>query len=125
MTLKGSVDAVVARLGDVRSELENLYEDLHAHPELGHQEHRTAIRVAECLRSCGYQVHDGIGGTGVVGLLANSDGPTVLLRADMDALPIREETGLPYAGTAGAKDASGRGCQWRTRAVTTCTSPVC
>ncbi|WP_086727392.1 amidohydrolase [Streptomyces carpinensis] len=108
MTLKDSVEAVVAGLGDIRSELEDFYMDLHAHPELGHQEHRTAIQVAERLRSCSYQVRDGIGGTGVVGVLANGDGPTVLLRADMDALPVREETGLPYASTAGAEDASGR-----------------
>ncbi|MER6984764.1 amidohydrolase, partial [Streptomyces carpinensis] len=99
MTLKDSVEAVVAGLGDIRSELEDFYMDLHAHPELGHQEHRTAIQVAERLRSCSYQVRDGIGGTGVVGVLANGDGPTVLLRADMDALPVREETGLPYAST--------------------------
>ncbi|MFF3907897.1 amidohydrolase [Streptomyces sp. NPDC001848] len=108
MTLKDSVDAVVAGLDDIRSELEDFYADLHAHPELGHQEHRTATRVAQRLRDCGYEVHDGIGGTGVVGVLANGDGPTVLLRADMDALPVREDTGLPYASTAGATDASGR-----------------
>ncbi|WP_055588087.1 amidohydrolase [Peterkaempfera griseoplana] len=108
MTLKDTADAVLAGLGDIRSELEEVYKDLHSHPDLGHQEHRTATRVAERLRNCGYQVHEGIGGTGVVGVLANGAGPTVLLRADMDALPVLEETGLPYASTAEATDASGR-----------------
>ncbi|MGW3210474.1 amidohydrolase [Streptomyces sp. NPDC001135] len=108
MTLKDSADAVLAGLGAVRSELEEVYKDLHAHPELGHQEHRTAAGVAERLRNCGYRVHEGIGGTGVIGVLANGEGATVLLRADMDALPVPEETGLPYASTAEAADASGR-----------------
>ena len=63
--------------------------------------------VAERLRQAGLEVHDGIGGTGVVGVLANGEGPTVLLRADMDALPVREETGLPYASTVTATDADG------------------
>jgi hippurate hydrolase len=63
--------------------------------------------VAERLRGSGYRVHDGVGDTGVVGVLANGDGPTVLLRADMDALPVREATGLPYASTDTATDADG------------------
>ena len=108
MVLTAGVDAVVAGLGGIRSELEEFYKDLHAHPELGHQEHRTGARVAEHLGSRGYQVHRGIGGTGVVGVLANGDGPTVLMRADMDALPVREDTGVPYASTVTAEDASGR-----------------
>ncbi|MFJ5613855.1 amidohydrolase [Streptomyces sp. NPDC093221] len=101
-------DVVLAGLPEIRSELEDVYRDLHAHPELGHQEHRTAARVAERLTEWGYRVHAGVGGTGVVGVLANGDGPVVLLRADMDALPVREDTGLPYASTATATDASGR-----------------
>ncbi|MEW2513880.1 amidohydrolase [Streptomyces sp. NPDC046870] len=108
MTLKDSADAVLAGLGAVRSELEEVYKDLHAHPELGHQEHRTAAGVAERLRNRGYRVYEGIGGTGVIGVLANGEGATVLLRADMDALPVLEETGLHYASTAEAADASGR-----------------
>ncbi|MDO8150123.1 amidohydrolase [Isoptericola sp. b408] len=71
--------------------------DLHAHPELAFAEHRTAGIVADRLGDRGYAVHRGIGGTGVVGVLANGDGPTVLLRADMDGLPVTERTGLPYA----------------------------
>ena len=80
-------------------DLEALYRDLHAHPELSFQEHRTAGIVAEHLSDLGLEVHTGIGRTGVAGVLRNGDGPTVLLRADMDALPVREETGLPWAST--------------------------
>ncbi len=88
-------------------ELAALYRDLHAHPELAFAEHRTAGIVAERLRDFGYQVTTGVGGTGVVGLLSNGDGPTVLLRADMDGLPVLEQTGLPYASTGRAKDSDG------------------
>jgi len=86
--------------GDDLDWQDEFYRDLHRHPELSHQEHRTARKAAEKLRSNGYQVHDGIGGTGLVGVLHNGDGPTVLLRADMDALPVQEETGLDHASTA-------------------------
>ncbi len=81
------------------TDLRSIYEDLHAHPELSMAEHRTAGIAAAWLRERGYEVHDGIGGTGVVGVLRNGSGPTVLLRADMDALPVAEDTGLPYAST--------------------------
>ncbi|MET7703021.1 amidohydrolase [Streptomyces sp. NPDC005485] len=79
--------------------LEDLYRDLHRHPELSLREHRTAGILAERLRKAGYETAEGVGGTGVVGVLRNGDGPTVLLRADMDALPVAEDTGLPYAST--------------------------
>jgi len=107
MTAAGSASSVLADLAAVRPWQEDLYRDLHRHPELSHQEHRTAERVAERLRQSGFRVYDGIGGTGVVGILANSAGPTVLMRADMDALPVREATGLPYASTDTATDADG------------------
>jgi len=81
----------------VGARLRSAYEDLHRHPELSDQEHRTAGIAAEWLRQHGYQVHEGVGTTGVVGMLRRGDGPTVLLRADMDALPVSEATGLPYA----------------------------
>ena len=72
--------------------------DIHAHPELGFCEHRTAGRIAEQLRALGLEVHEGIGGTGVVAVLKNgSSGRSIGLRADMDALPIHEQTNLPYA----------------------------
>ena len=79
------------------ADLEDFYRDLHRHPELSLEEHRTAARLAERLKAAGFETAEGIGGTGVVGLLRNGDGPTVLLRADMDALPVEERTGLPYA----------------------------
>ena len=90
---------VLAGLDPVRDRAEALYRDLHAHPELAHQEHRTAAEVAHRLQDCGLEIHTGVGGTGVVGVLHNGAGPTVLLRADMDALPVEETTGLPYAST--------------------------
>lgn len=89
--------AVLAGLDAIRGRQEDFYRDLHAHPELSHQEHRTASEVAKRLDGSGFEVHTGVGGTGVVGVLANGAGPTVLLRADMDALPVEETTGLPYA----------------------------
>ncbi|MFV8176056.1 amidohydrolase [Mycolicibacterium peregrinum] len=88
---------MLTRLPEVRAWQEPLYRDLHQNPELSHQEKRTAGVVAERLRRSGLTVHEGIGGTGVVGVLGNGDGPRVLMRADMDALPVTEATGLPYA----------------------------
>src|SRR5918911_3248217 len=82
---------------DLLAELEAAYKDIHAHPELSMQEHRTAGIAAAWLRKHGYEVTEGVGGTGVVGLLRNGDGATVLLRADMDALRLKESTGLSYA----------------------------
>src|SRR4051794_15999246 len=84
---------ILAGLESVRPWQEDLYRDLHAHPELSHQERRAGDAVAARLHDHGCAVHEGVGGTGVVGLLRNGEGPTVLLRADMDALPVREETG--------------------------------
>lgn len=84
---------------DLASRLTALYRDLHAHPELSGQEHRTAGLVATWLRELGHDVVAGVGGTGAIGILRNGPGPTVLLRADMDALPVTEATGLPHAST--------------------------
>jgi len=84
-----------------------LYKHLHAHPELSFQETQSAARVAEELRKAGCDVTTGVGKGGVVGVFRNGEGPTVLLRADMDALPVKEQTGLPYASTVTAKDAQG------------------
>ncbi|MFD6662871.1 amidohydrolase [Micromonospora chalcea] len=92
---------VLARAG-------SLYRDLHAHPELSGREERTAARFAAALREAGCAVTTGIGGHGVVGVLANGVGPAVMLRAELDALPVAERTGLPYASTAGALDGEGR-----------------
>jgi hippurate hydrolase len=94
---------------DLLAQLESIYKDIHANPELSMQEHRTAGIAAKWLREQGYEVSEGVGGTGVVGLLRNGAGATVLLRADMDALPMKENTGLPYASTkTGIDPSSGR-----------------
>jgi amidohydrolase len=83
------------------------YIDLHEHPELSTHEVRTAEKMADTLRKLGFEVTTGVGGTGVVGVLKNGAGPTVLIRTDMDALPVLERTGLPYASTVVTKDDSG------------------
>lgn len=88
-------------------DLEAIYRDLHQYPELSFAEHRTAGIIAQHLTALGVQVHTGIGATGVAGVVRNGSGPTVLLRADMDALPIKELTGLPYASTTVSKDDRG------------------
>ncbi|MFS2280785.1 amidohydrolase [Microbacterium sp. OR21] len=88
-------------------DLEALYIDLHRHPELSFQETRTAGIAATHLRDLGLEVTEGVGITGVVGELRNGEGPTVWLRADMDALPVVEETGLAYASTATGVDPDG------------------
>nr|WP_308162723.1 amidohydrolase [Nocardia alni] len=87
-------------IATIRDALIDLYKDLHAHPELGFAEHRTSAEIARRATTLGYNVVSGVGRTGVVATLSNGPGPTVLLRADMDALPVREQTGLPYASTA-------------------------
>jgi hippurate hydrolase len=88
--------------------LDALYKDLHAHPELGFQEKRTSARLAKELRAAGFEVTEKVGGTGIVGVLKNGMGPTVLVRADMDGLPIVEKTGLAYASKETVRDADGR-----------------
>ena len=99
--------SILTNLDSVRGPQEDFYRDLHAHPELSHQETRTATNVARRLRQAGCEVHEEVGGTGVVGVLHNGEGPTVLLRADMDALPVKEATGLPYASSVVATDGDG------------------
>jgi amidohydrolase len=100
-------EPVLNGLASLIPNLEALYKDVHAHPELSMQETRTAGLAADRLRAAGYEVTTGVGKTGVVGLLRNGDGPTVMLRADMDALPIEEATGLPYASKIKMKDRQG------------------
>src|SRR5689334_15797729 len=100
-------EPVLKNLDRLIPDLEALYKDVHAHPELSMQETRTAGLAADRLRAAGYEVTMGVGKTGVVGLLRNGDGPTVMFRADMDALPIEEATGLPYASKAKMKDREG------------------
>jgi hippurate hydrolase len=89
-------------------DVEALYIDLHKAPELSLHEEKTAARLAEGLRRAGYEVTEGVGGTGIVGILKNGDGPTLMIRTDLDALPVEEKTGLSYASQVKAKDDSGK-----------------
>lgn len=106
-TKTSSSDAALQNLDGMLPDLEALYKDVHSHPELSMQETRTAGLAAERLRTAGYEVTPRVGKTGVVGILRNGEGPTVMLRADMDALPIQEATGLPYQSTATAATREG------------------
>ena len=95
--LAGPVEVEQAVGRDYDGHLAALFETLHRNPELSFLEVQTAARMATELRAAGLEVTEGVGGTGVVGVLRNGDGPLILLRADMDALPLRELSGLPYA----------------------------
>jgi amidohydrolase len=86
---------------------ETLYLDLHRHPELSFHETETAAKLATALQQLGYEVTTGVGRLGVVGVLKNGAGPTVLLRTELDALPVTENTGLPFASTVRTKDDAG------------------
>ncbi|MCP3725542.1 M20 family metallopeptidase [Paraburkholderia sp. CNPSo 3272] len=101
------VETAAPAIGALLPELEALYKDLHQHPELSMQEFRTAALVAQRMEKLGYEVSSEVGVTGVVALLRNGEGPVVMLRADMDALPMAEATGLPYASTVTAEDEEG------------------
>ncbi|MDQ7064456.1 MAG: amidohydrolase [candidate division KSB1 bacterium] len=89
------------------SYLFDLYKYLHANPELSYHEVNTAKRIARELRTLGFQVTEGVGGHGIVAILKNGDGPTVMVRTDLDALPVQEQTGLPYASKVRTKDDQG------------------
>src|SRR5438477_13077559 len=99
---------ILTNLDSLLGDLEPVYKDLHAHPELSMEENRTAGIAADRLRAAGYEVTTGVGKTGVVGVLRNGDGPTIMLRADMDALPVREATGLSYASNVTSTDHDGK-----------------
>ena len=92
---------------DWEQHLAALFEHFHRHPELSFQEVRTAARLAQELRAVGVEVTEGVGGTGVVGTIRNGEGPTVLVRADMDGLPLAEDTGLAHASQARQVDLQG------------------
>jgi hippurate hydrolase len=87
--------------------LETFYQDLHRNPELGFNEHQTAAKLAERAKALGFEVTTGVGGTGVVAILKNGPGPVVMLRTEMDALPVQEKTSLPFASKATGKNAAG------------------
>lgn len=105
--IKSFNDKLDDDMNQMLPELEAIYKDIHRNPELSMQEFRTAKIAADHLTQYHYEVSTGIGGTGVVGLMKNGEGPVVMLRADMDALPVTEATGLPYASTVKAKDEEG------------------
>jgi amidohydrolase len=88
--------------------LQGLYHELHQNPELSLLEEKTAARVANELRQAGFEVSDHVGGFGVVGVLKNGPGPVVLVRTDLDALPVKEQTGLPYASERKQVNTSGQ-----------------
>jgi amidohydrolase len=99
---------VKAKLDAEVPSLTTLYQQLHAHPELSNEEEQTAARLAKELRDLGFEVTTGVGGHGIVGVLRNGAGPTVLVRTDMDALPVTEKTGVPYASKVRTRDKEGK-----------------
>jgi len=103
----GAASGVGAEVDAVYARSETLYLDLHQHPELSGHEQQTAQKLAAGLRELGFEVTTGIGGTGVIGLLKNGNGPVIMLRTELDALPVVENTGLPFASTVRTKDDSG------------------
>ncbi|MEE4273929.1 MAG: amidohydrolase [Thermoanaerobaculales bacterium] len=100
-------DLARAVAADYESHLAELFVYFHSHPELSFREFETAKRLADELRAAGVEVTEGVGGTGVVGMLRNGDGPLVLVRADFDGLPILEDSGLSYASTVTQEDIDG------------------
>lgn len=104
LTCHGADDSIEEELPS----LEKLYEELHANPELSLHEVETSARIAEELRGAGFEVTENVGGHGVVGVLKNGAGPVVMIRTDLDALPVKEQTGAPYASVKMTKDDFGR-----------------
>jgi len=102
-----SKSSVASEVLAVYPRSEALYLDLHQHPELSFHEVETAAKLANELRQLGYEVTTGVGRTGIVGLMKNGAGPTVMLRTELDALPVTENTGLPFASTVRTKDDAG------------------
>jgi amidohydrolase len=98
---------LLAEIDSVYPQVQTLYVDLHQHPELSGHEVNTAAKVAAELRKLGYEVAEKVGGTGVVAVLRNGPGPTVMLRTELDALPVEEKTGLPYASKVTTKNDAG------------------
>src|SRR6185436_12462238 len=101
-------DLVTQKLSTEYASLDALYKDLHSHPELSLMEERTAGVVAKELRAAGFEVTEKFGGFGIVAVLKNGAGPTLLIRVDLDGLPVEEETGVPYASKVRTKDLEGR-----------------
>ena len=109
LVLCASTASAEISVGDAELDyMEELYLHFHRNPELSLYEFETAARMAEEFAAAGYEVTPEVGGTGVVGVLRNGEGPTVMLRGDMDGLPVKELTRVPYASTALAVDEQGR-----------------
>jgi hippurate hydrolase len=106
--LKDRVQEIKKKVGDEYTSLEALYKTLHSNPELSLHEQATAARMAKELKAIGFEVTEKVGGTGVVGVLKNGKGPTILVRTDMDALPVVEQTGLAYASKVKTRDKEGK-----------------
>jgi len=106
-SLGGAQPLRQAIAADYEATLEELFIHFHENPELSFREFATAERLASELRALGYEVTEGVGGTGIVALLENGAGPTVMLRADMDGLPVEEQSGLPYASSLRQVDIAG------------------
>ena len=96
-----------ARIAAIYPDVERLYQDLHRNPEIAFEEKRTAATLAKRLEALGYDVTTGVGGTGIVAIMKNGEGPVVMLRTELDALPMLEKTGLPFASTATTKNDAG------------------
>jgi hippurate hydrolase len=105
--VKARLAAVDTKLDKDIKELLALYKHLHANPELSLMETKTAAHLAEEMRQLGYTVTEKVGGNGIVAVLKNGPGPVVLIRTDLDALPIVEQTGVPYASKVKVKDKNG------------------
>jgi len=108
LTASAFAQSVPKEVHAVYRDAHALYVDIHQHPELSSQETQTATKLAGRLRALGYQVTEHVGGTGIVAILQNGPGPTVMLRTELDALPVEEKTGLPYASTVRTKDDRGQ-----------------
>ena len=110
-SLAGQSAAAATLADDVQSlydsKLKDLFIHFHENPELSFKEDKTAARLGDELEALGYTVHRGIGGTGLIAMLENGPGPTVMFRADMDGLPVQEKSGLPYASEAKQLDWDG------------------
>lgn len=100
-------DTLRADIANLYPDIEKLYLDLHQSPELSTLEEKTSAKLAERMQQLGYDVTTRVGGTGVVAILENGKGKTLMIRTDMDALPVREQTGLPYASRVTMKDITG------------------
>ena len=103
-----NISHAVPEIAALEPELEGLYRDLHQHPELAFHEQRTAAALADRLKVLGFEVVTGVGGTGIVAILRNGPGPVVMLRTELDALPIEEKTGLQFASSVKTLDSEGK-----------------